>query len=378
MALLLTEDEKMLAETAEGFFADKAPVKALRTLRDERDETGFDKALWQEMADMGFTGVLVDEDHGGVNMGYMAAGLIAENMGKTLTASPFFSTSVLAATALASASKEHKAEWLPKIASGETIIAVALEEGRKHNPKATAMSATRSGNGFKLNGSKCMVLDGHVADQLIVAARTSGDEGDTDGLTLFLVDPKTSGIDTERTIMLDSRNAARIDFDDVDVNADAVIGDVDDGMEIVNAICKAGRAVMAAELLGAGGEAFRQTTAYISERKQFGVEIGSFQALQHRSAHLYSEFEIARSAVLMALTALDEGSDDADLITAMCKAKVGSVAKLAGIEGVQMHGGVGMTDEYDIGLYLKRIRAAQELFGDAHYHMDAIAKLKGF
>ncbi len=378
MALVLNEDEQMLAETAEGFFADKSPVKAMRILRDERDETGYDKALWQEMADMGFAGVLIDEDHGGVDMGFMAAGVIAENMGKNLTASPFLSTAVLAVTALKNASKDQKTEWLPKIASGETVMAIALEEGRKHNPVATAMKAERSGNGFKLNGQKGMVLDGHVADQLIVAARTSGEPGDATGLTLFLVDPKTSGVEIERTIMVDSRNAARIEFNDVDVTADAVIGDVDGGMDIVAAICRAGRAVLAAELLGSGGEAFRQTTDYIRERKQFGVEIGRFQALQHRSSHLYSELEIARSAVLAALTALDAGDDDAELITAMTKAKVGSVAKLAGVEGVQMHGGVGMTDEYDIGLYLKRIRAAQELFGDAHYHMDAIAKMKGF
>ena len=378
MALVLNEDEKMLAETAEGFFADKAPVKALRTLRDERDEAGYDKALWQEMADMGFAGVLIDEDHGGVDMGFMAAGLIAENMGKNLTVSPFLSTAVLAVTALKNASADQKTEWLPKIASGETVMAVALEEGRKHSPKATAMKAERSGNGFKLSGQKGMVLDGHVADQLIVAARTSGDAGDTGGLTLFLVDPKSSGVEIERTIMVDSRNAARIEFDDVEVNADAVIGEVDGGMEIVAAICRAGRAVLAAELLGSGGEAFRQTTDYIRERKQFGVEIGRFQALQHRSSHLYSELEICRSAVLAALTALDAGADDVELITAMTKAKVGNVAKLAGVEGVQMHGGVGMTDEYDIGLFLKRIRAAQELFGDAHYHMDVIANMKGF
>lgn len=379
MALILNEDEQMLRESADGFFADKAPVKALRTLRDERDETGFDKSLWKEMCDMGFAGVLVEEDHGGVDMGFMAAGLIAEQMGRNLTASPFLSSAVLAATALRhGGSAEHKSNWLPKIASGETIMALALEEGRKHNPKATNMAAERSGNGFKLSGHKCMVLDGHVADQLIVAARTSGEAGEPDGLTLFLVDPKSSGVETERTIMVDSRNAARIDFDDVEVDADAVIGEVDNGIAVLNKIVNAGRAVMSAELLGTGGEAFKITTDYIRERKQFGTEIGSFQALQHRSSHLYSEVENARSAVLAALTALDNDAPDTDLIVAMTKAKVGTVAKLAGLEGVQMHGGVGMTDEYDIGLYLKRIRVAQELFGDAHYHMDAIAEMKGY
>lgn len=379
MAMLLNDDEKMLAETAEGFFADKAPAKQLRELRDNRDEAGYDKGLWQEMADMGFTGVLIDEDHGGVNMGFMAAGLIAEQMGKNLTASPFLSTAILAATALnTGGSKEQKAEWLPKIASGEIIIALALEEGKKHSPKATKMSAERSGNGFKLKGHKGMVIDGHMADQMIVVARTSGEAGDMDGLTVFLVDPKTSGVAVERTQMVDSRNSARVDFDNVEVNADAVLGEVDKGGEVLGAIVNAGKAAVAAELLGTGGEAFRMTTDYIRERKQFGVNVGSFQALQHRSAHLYSELENSRSAVLAALTAMDADIKSAELPVAMAKAKLGQVAKLAGLEGVQMHGGVGMTDEYDIGLYLKRIRVAQELFGDANYQMDHIAKMKGY
>ncbi len=379
MGLVLTEEEKMISEMAEGFFADKAPVKQLRELRDNRDETGFDRGLWAEMAEMGFAGVLIDEDHGGSNMGFMEAGLIAEQMGRNLTASPFVSTAILAATALnKGGSAEQKKEWLPKIAGGETIMALALEEGRKHNPAATNMSAERSGNGFKLNGQKGMVMDGHVADQLIVVARTSGEAGDMDGLTLFLVDPKTKGIATERTQMVDSRNSARIEFEDVEVNADAVLGEVDNGAAVLKAIVNAGKAAIAAELLGTGGEAFRQTTDYIRERKQFGVEIGSFQALQHRSAHLYSELEICRSAVLMALTSMDMDAAGSEMPVAMAKAKLGSVSKLAGLEGVQMHGGVGMTDEYDIGLYLKRIRVAQELFGDANYQMEQIASMKGY
>lgn len=379
MALVLNEDEKMLAETADSFFKDKAPVKALRTLRDERHETGFDRTLWSEMAEMGFTGVLIDEEHGGVDMGFMAAGLIAEQMGRNLTASPFLSTAILAATALKQGgSTEQKAAWLPKIAGGETVMALALEEGAKHNPAATEMSAERSGNGFKLNGAKGMVIDGHVADQMIVVARTSGEAGDMDGLTLFLVDPKTKGVETERTVMVDSRNAARVEFDDVEVNADAVLGEVDKGGDILKAVLNAGRSAVAAELLGAGGEAFNITTDYIRERKQFGTEIGRFQALQHRSAHLYSELELCRSAVLAALTSMDADAKGSTLPAAMAKAKLGQVAKVAGLEGVQMHGGVGMTDEYDIGLFLKRIRVAQELFGDSNYQMNEIAKMKGY
>ena len=379
MGLLLNEDETMLRESAEGFFADKAPVTALRKLRDGRDETGFSKELWKEMADMGFAGILVSEEHGGVDMGYMAAGLVAEQMGRNLTASPFLSTAILAATALLkSGSPEQQAEWLPKIAGGDAIIALALDEGGKHNPKGTSVTAKPSGNGFKISGHKAMVVDGHVADALIVAARTSGEAGDADGISLFLVDPKSNGIETERTIMVDSRNAARIDFDDVEVSGDALIGSVDDGMATLGTVLNAGRAALAAELLGAGGKAFETTVDYIKERKQFGKIIGEFQALQHRASHLYSEMELCKSAVLGALTALDNEDKDADLYCAMAKAKLGSVAKLASQEGVQMHGGVGMTDEYDIGLFMKRIRVLQELFGDSHYHMDQIASAKNF
>ena len=315
MGLVLNEDEVMLRDTAEGFFAEKAPVKALRNLRDERDETGFDRGLWKEMAEMGFAGVIIEEEHGGVDMGYMAAGLIAEQMGRNLSASPFLSTAILAATALREGgSDEQKSNWLPKIAGGDAIIALALDEGTKHNPAGTAATAEKSGNGFKLNGHKAMVIDGHVADALIVAARTRGGEGDAEGISLFLVDPKTKGVSTERTIMVDSRNAARIDLDDVEVSGDALLGSLDEGMTVMNKVLNAGRAAVAAELLGAGSQAFESTVTYIKERKQFGKIIGEFQALQHRASHLYSEMEIARSAVLAALTALDSNDPKSDLI----------------------------------------------------------------
>ena len=378
MALVLNEDEMMMRDMAQGFFAEKAPVTALRELRDNRDETGFDRGLWSEMAAQGFAGIVVPEEHGGVDMGYLAAGLVAEQMGRNLTASPFLSTAILAATAFKHGSDEQKSAWLPKIAAGESIIALAIDEGVKHNPRGTSTTAEPSGNGFKLNGSKAMVVDGHVADVMIVAARTSGGEDDPDGLSLFLVDPKSAGVSTERTIMVDSRNAARIDLNDVEVSGDALLGNLDGGMDVLNEVLAAGRGIAAAELLGAGVQAFEDTVAYIKERKQFGAIIGEFQALQHRSSHLYSEMEIARSAVIGALTALDEGDENAGKYCAMAKAKLGSVAKLASQEGVQMHGGVGMTDEYDIGLFMNRIRVLQELMGDAHYHMNEFAEANAY
>ena len=378
MALVLNDDEQMMRDTAEGFFRDKAPVSELRRLRDSADETGFSRELWAEMGEMGFAGVLVPEDHGGVEMGFMTAGLIAEAMGANLSASPFFSTSVLAATALASGTDAQKGEWLPRIAAAQTVLALAIDEGAKHNPERVATRAQASGNGFKLSGEKAMVVDGHVADALIVVARTSGEDDDADGLSLFVVPADADGLEIERTQMVDSRNAARIRLNDVQVEGDALLGPLDGGRETVERVLAAGRAVAAAELLGSGQRAFDTTVEYIKGRRQFGTEIGSFQALQHRASHLYSEMEIARSAVLAALTALDEGHEDAHAYARMAKAKLGQVAKLAGLEGIQMHGGVGMTDEYDIGLYLKRIRVLQELLGDANHQADRLARGKGY
>ncbi len=368
MGLLLTDDEKMLKESAEGFFADKAPVSQLRALRDERDATGFSKQLWAEMADMGFTGVLVPEDQGGVDMGFMAAGLIAEQMGRNLSATPFLSTSVLAATALRHAGTAHAQKLLSGIAGGKTLIALAVDEGGKHNPANMQFTARPAGNGFKLNGKKSMVVDGHVADQIIVAAQTEN------GLTLFIVPANMAGLQTERTIMVDSRNAARMVFDDVQVTGAQVLGEIDKGGEILDAVLNAGRAVVAAEMLGASAKTFEITNDYLKERKQFGRIIGEFQALQHRMAHLYCEIELAKTSVLAALSALDNNSKSAGPFVSMAKAKLGSVAKLAALESVQLHGGMGMTDELDIGLYLKRIRVAQELFGDRAYHVKQIGK----
>jgi len=368
MGLLLTDDEKMLQESAEGFFTDKAPVSQIRALRDGRDATGFSKQLWAEMAEMGFTSVLVPEAHDGVDMGFMAAGLLAEQMGRNLSASPFLSTSVLAATALKQAGAKHAAKLLPQIANGQTLIALAVDEGGKHNPDSIALTASPSGNGFKLNGNKSMVVDGHKADQIIVAARTD------EGLTLFIVPADANGLETERTIMVDSRNAARMVFDDVEVTGEQVLGEVDKGADILNVVLNAGRAVLAAEMLGASAKTFELTNDYLKERKQFGRIIGEFQALQHRMAHLYCEIELARTSVLAALSALDNNPKSAGPFVSMAKAKLGSVAKLAALESVQLHGGMGMTDELDIGLYLKRIRVAQELFGDSAYHIEQIGK----
>jgi len=379
MALVLTEEQSMLRDSARGLISDKAPVAHLRQLRDSRDATGFSRDLWKTFAEMGFAGLLVPEEFGGSGLGCVEAGVVMEEIGRNLTPSPFLSTAVVAASALSrGGSKAQRGEYLPKIASGNLIAALALDEGAKHRPLHTAMQAVRAGNGFRLNGAKALVVDGHVADLLIVAARSAGQAGDRDGLTLFLVDPRSKGIAVERTIMVDSHNAARIDFDNVEVTADSVLGDVDGGFALLDGLLDIGRGAVASEMLGLSEEVFGRTVAYLKERKQFGKAIGEFQALQHRAAQLYIDIEITRAAVLKALQALDADVAGAASAVAVAKARAGTTATRAVQEGVQMHGGMGMTDQFDIGFFMKRARVCEELFGDANFHAEQLAMSRGY
>ena len=379
MALVLTEEQSMLRDSARGLISDKAPVSHLRQLRDNKDSTGFSRDVWRAFAEMGFAGLLVPEQFGGSGLGCVEAGVVMEEIGRTLMPSPFLSTAVLAASALSrGGSDAQKAHYLPKISEGSLLAALAIDEGAKHRPLQTRMQAVRSGNGFKLSGDKAFVVDGHTADLAIVAARTAGAAGEQNGLTLFLVDPKTKGIVTERTAMVDSHNAARIVFDNVEVDADSVLGEVDQGGALLEGVLNIGRGAVASEMVGLSEEVFARTVGYIKERKQFGKLIGEFQALQHRAAQLYIEIEITRAAVLKALQALDGDFDEAGAAVAVAKARAGSTATLAVQEGVQMHGGMGMTDQFDIGFFMKRARVAQELFGDANFHADQLARMKSY
>ncbi|MFS2317836.1 acyl-CoA dehydrogenase family protein [Maricaulis sp. D1M11] len=379
MAMVLTEEEGMLKDAAKGFLSESAPIAQLRKLRDEENADGFDRATWAAMAEMGWTSVLVPEEHGGVAMGHVAAGVIAEQMGRTLTASPYLSTAVMGATALSRfGSDAQKSEWLPRIAVGDAITAVAVDEGRKHAPHHVTVKAEREGNGFKLNGRKGFVAEGHVADMLIVSARTAGGEAEADGITLFLVPREAAGVDVARTDSIDCRNFASVTLDNVEVTADAVLGEVDAGHGALEAVLNSGRAGLAAEMSGSAQQCLETTVDYLKERKQFGQIIGTFQGLQHRAAHLYSEVELGKSIVLKALQTLDAAPEHAAMIVAAAKAKMGRVAQLSAQEAIQMHGGIGMTDEYDIGFFIKRVRVSEALFGDANYHADAFARLRKF
>jgi alkylation response protein AidB-like acyl-CoA dehydrogenase len=379
VALILDSETALVRDTALDFFAKRSPVAALRKLRDDHDALGFSLPLWRQMGELGWAGFLVPEQHGGSAFGCLGLGQVMEAAGRNLAASPLLSTALIGASALDLAGSERqKAAELPALAKGERLVALALEEGAHHAPYQIATRAARSGNGFRLDGEKRFVLDGHIADRLIVAARTSGGAGERRGITLFLVPGDAKGVQRTRTLMVDSRNAATIRFERVEVAAEAVLGVVDDGAAVLEPVLDRARAGLAAEMLGSAAEAFERTVQYLKERKQFGVPIGSFQALKHRAALLFCEIELTRSAVTAALAALDARANESSQLASLAKAKAGDAFFLASNEGVQMHGGIGMTDEHEIGFFLKRARVAQAAFGDSAFHRDRYAELMGY
>jgi alkylation response protein AidB-like acyl-CoA dehydrogenase len=378
MPLFLDDEQTMLKDTAKGFLQDAAPVSHLRKLRDDKDATGFSPALWSQFAELGFTGILIPETDGGLGLGAVEAGIVLEQIGRNLTPSPFLSTSVGAVTALKAAGQGLRDQYLPAIAAGSITAALAIDEGSRHRPERIALSAERRGNGFALSGQKTLVIGGHVADLLIVAARTAGAPGETAGLTLFAIDAKAAGVSAEVDRLADSSLASRLSFDAVEVDADAVIGQIDNGWEPLGAVLSQVRAGASAELVGVASGAMDRTVQYLRERTQFGRVIGEFQALQHRAAHLYSEIEVATAAVLKAQQLLDGGSPDAEAAAMVAKAQAGLTSLLAVQEGLQMHGGIGMTDEHDIGLYMKRQRVLAEMYGDTDGLADRLARLAGY
>jgi alkylation response protein AidB-like acyl-CoA dehydrogenase len=355
-----------------------AIAKQLRHWRDRQCKDGFGHDLWKQMAEMGFTGLMVPEADGGLGMGNVEAGIVLEEIGRNLTPSPFLTSSVMAAGALAHASDEAKGRWLPGLIAGDSVFAVAIDEGPKHRPETISTRAEKSGNGFRLTGKKDFVVYGGSADMIVVAARTSGSDSDEDGVTLFAVPKDAAGLGHNSVRLVDSSMASHLTLDSVELDGDAVIGEVDGGRSILDKVLDAGRVGAAAEGVGVARGAMDRTVDYLKQRKQFGRMIGEFQALQHRAAHLYSEVEIARAVTIKAQQLLDGGAENASLMASVAKAKVGKTAQLAVQEGVQMHGGIGMTDEYDIGLYMKRDRALSEFMGDVYYHADRVARLSGY
>jgi alkylation response protein AidB-like acyl-CoA dehydrogenase len=379
MALVLNEEQRLLQDTAKDFLSKQSPVESLRKLRDDGDSLGYSADLWQQMAEMGWASIILPEAYGGLDFGFLGLGVVLEESGRTLTASPLIASAVVGASALLlGGSDQQKQTLLPSIAAGELTVALALEESHHHQPTQIATTATPKGEEIILKGAKCFVLDGHSADKLIVVARTSGDKGDSEGLTLFLVDRSSKGVKCQRTTMVDSRNAANITFEKVLVPAANVLGEVNQGWSTLEAVLDRGRVAMSAEMMGCALEAFDRTVAYLKEREQFGALIGSFQALQHRAAHIQSEIELCRSVLLQALSTVDDTPEELPLLASLTKSKLNDLVKLVTNEAVQMHGGIGVTDELEIGFFLKRARVAMQIFGDTGFHKDRYATLSGY
>ena len=381
MAMILNEEQTMLKDSAKDFCATNAPIGQLRKLRDEENPDGFDRGTWGSMVELGWAAIPWSEDHGGLAFGYKGLGVVTEESGRTLTASPLYASVWVGGTLInLGGSDEQKAELLPQLAAGELLLALALEESHKHDPYGIQTTASATEDGYVLDGKKTFVLDGHVADKLIVAARTSGEVGSREGISLFLVDREANGVSVTRTIMADSRNAANVKLDAVKVGNDALLGTADTAADTLDQALDIARIGLSAEMLGGIQECFERTVEYLKERKQFGVAIGSFQALKHRAADMFCEIELSKSCVLEALTALDEQRDRDEVakLASLAKAKVGETYNLVSREGIQMHGGIGMTDEFDIGFFIKRAAVAEQTFGDVNFHRNRYGELEGY
>jgi len=379
MKLVLTEEEQFLKDTAKNFAEERCPISHFRSLRDNNDPNLWDKGIWKEMTALGWPGILIPEEYGGSNFGITGISVILEECAKTLTPSPLFATGVLGAFSITNfGNDDQKKNYLPKISSGDLTTALAVDESSHHNPADTEMVAKKDGKKFILNGKKTFVIDGASANLLIVLARTSGNKGESSGLTLFFVDSNDDGIEKIKLEMADSRNYANINFNNVEVSANNILGDEETGGETVENILDIGRIAIASEMLGNAEAAFETTLDYLKQRKQFGVLIGSFQALQHRAAEMFCELELTKSSVMAAMKAADEGSNELQRLSSLSKTMAGETLHLVSNEAVQMHGGIGVTDEYDIGFFLKRARVAEQIFGSAKFHTERYANISGF
>lgn len=379
MALVLNEEQLMLKESAKDFLQQRAPVSHLRELRDNESSSGYSTELWLEMAEMGWTAILIPEQYGGLEYGYSGLGILLEETGRTLTPSPLLSTCLLGVTTLTrGGSTEQCEQYLPQVATGRHLLALAVNESSRHAPHCVTTTAKNNGDGFRLRGRKTAVVDGHNADTLVVSARTRGAEPDCDGISLFLVPADHPGVSIERYRVLDTHCAAHITLENVDVGPDSLLGELHQGAAILDPVLDAGAIGQSAELLGLAQEAFERTLEYLKERKQFGVPIGSFQALAHRAAVMFGDIEQCKSIVLKGLHALDNDEGNIPELASLIKAKLCETAHNVTAEAIQMHGGIGMTDEFDIGFFLKRCQILETFLGDRYFHLDRFARQRGY
>lgn len=380
MSLVLTEDQAMLARTANDFVAGSEPVTRLRKLRDAGDERAYSKQAFGKMVELGWTSILFSEEDGGLGLGLADFVLVTEAAGRGLVPEPLIPSVVLGGRSLALAgTAAQKEAFLAPAIAGEKVLALAYTRklGRFDLTKVP-FKATKSGSGWQLTGQATQVWGGHLADAYVVAARTSGNDGDREGITLFVLPAGTRGIQSERQSRVDSLNASLLTLEGVEAKDADVLGKVGEGHALLSRVVDEATVALSAEMLGGMSAAFERTNEYLRERRQFNVVIGSFQALKHRAARMYIELELSRSAVMAAARAVDAGDADAAQLVSVAKAKVSDAYILITNEAVQMFAGIGMTDEHDIGFFMKRARASEHTFGDSAYHRDRFASLAGF
>ncbi len=378
--LVLTEDQELLAQTAFDYVRANSPVSRVRELRDSGDPVGFSRSLWQDMAQLGWVGILIPEEYGGAGMGMADFAVVIEALGRNLAPEPFLSTVLLAGQLLSIAgSSDQKQAWLPGIAAGEKILTVAYQEANsRYNLNRVSTTAKAEGGVWRIEGQKVQVLDAFAADALIVSALTSGRNTAPDGISLFLIPKDAPGVGIIPQSRVDCRPVALVGLRDVTVGMESMVGAVGGGGPFLSQVVDQATVGLCAEMLGGMTQIFETTLDYLKTRTQFGVRIGSFQALKHRAARLFMDLELARSAVMAAARAVDSGDAEAEAFISLAKARCSDTFVLAANEGVQMHGGIGMTDEHDAGLYIKRARVAEMTFGDAAWHRERWARLREY
>ena len=374
MALVINEEQQMLKSSTKEFLDLKSPLSLVREMRDN-NYNQFSSELWTEMVEMGWTALTIPEKYNGLNFGYVGLGQVLEEMGRKLTVSPIIST-VLTSTSLISLSKNEvlKNMLFQEIMNGNKLCTLAHEEGSHHSPNIEISIVSKKDDVLVLNGKKRFVIDGSISDYLIVSANHESEKN----VDLILVDSKSEGISFNNKVHMDSRIYSDISFDNVKIQKDNFLSSNGDGFEILEKTLDIARIGLSAEMLGNVQQAFEMTMQYLKEREQFGVKIGSFQSLQHRSALMFGEIELCKSIVLKALQAIDSDDEKLPELASLAKAKLGQVSKLVTNEAVQMHGGIGVTDDADIGFFLKRTRVTQRTFGDSNFHLDRVAKINKY
>ena len=379
MSLLLNEEQSLLKDSAKAFVDENSNLASIRSRRSEPKNPGIDQEKWQKVVDLGWTAIPFSEEYGGLGLGYAELGVVLEEIGRGLVDVPLFSNIVLAGGVLDLAgTDEQKKRFLPDLIAGTNFISLAYQEGARHTPNLVATKLTEGSEGLTLNGKKQLVLDGGSANHLIVVCRSSGEKTEREGLSIVVVDAKTEGVTVKNNLLLDGSRSANIEFHDVVISEKDLIGHQGEGADTLDKLYAQASVALSAEMLGGAQTAFEMTLEYLKVREQFGAKIGSFQGLKHRASRWFCEIELSKSIVLKALRAIDIDDPKKDKIAHTCKARLSSSFHLSGIEGVQMHGGIGVTDEHDIGLYMKRARVTELLLGDEAFHREKFAALSGY